>query len=97
MTTFVVTINCLIALFNFYLAWKLWQWLGAIALFTRTLDQLEYQCHLFLTPTSETLALQQRNLQSLKQGYQLLTLKLLRLRQILFLLSWLTRSRMGYF
>jgi hypothetical protein len=91
MITLVVTINCLIALVNCYFAWKLWQWQGAIAIFTRTVQQLEYQCELLFNPIPDTLTLRQGNLRDLRLSYQTLTLQLLRLQKILVLISFLTK------
>jgi hypothetical protein len=81
----------MITLVNCYLAWKLWQWRGAIAIFARTLQQLERQCNLLFHPLPTTLNLKQGNLRDLRLSYQTLTLQLLRLQQILFLISFLTK------
>ncbi|MDB9315389.1 hypothetical protein PN462_19900 [Spirulina sp. CS-785/01] len=78
----VVVLNCAIALFNFYLAWKLWRWGKAIGRAANTLYRVEGRVHRVLSPAPRYIDRGQRGTARLRQRYGVLMEQLQQLQQI---------------
>ena len=87
----VITINLIITIFNFYLAIKLWQLRGLVALITSALVSCENYLYSVLLITPKILQQEQTNIYHFRQRYQLWQLQLRKIRQIIVLLNWLYR------
>lgn len=91
MVTVVIALNLAIALFNFYLAFKLWQFCKVLKLITSALVACENYLHLVFLLAPQFLLRQQTNIYLFRQQYQLWQLQLQKIRQIIVLISWMYR------
>lgn len=91
MVTVVVIINTLIALFNFYVAWRIWQLRGQIARAADTINRAEKSTYNVLHKAPNPIYQGQKGVLGLRDRYHLLTVQMQRLKQILPLLSLVTK------
>jgi len=88
MIVIVIIINILIALFNFYLAWRIWKIRPKIAGATKAILAADRNTYKVLHIAPKTIALGQKGSQAWRQQYQKLEIQLQQTRQILGLLSF---------
>ncbi|MBE9227197.1 hypothetical protein IQ264_17355 [Phormidium sp. LEGE 05292] len=98
MIAIVVTINILIALFNFYLAWRIWQIRRSIAGATRAILAADRNTYNVLHNAPKTIIIGQKGTKSLREQYQKLEIQLEKLGQVLGILNftqqfWQKRAR----
>jgi hypothetical protein len=91
MIVFVILVNLCITLVNFYLAIKIWQLRRWLICSNRTLVDCEHSIQNILYFGTAILVQKQRNINDLRQRYQLLQLQWQRIKQILFLLNLTVR------
>lgn len=87
MVTLVVTINLLLALGCFYLAWKVWQFRRAIAIAADALLIAEQRTHAVLHGAPDAILRGQVGTHQLRQRYQQLEPQYQQVRKALALLS----------
>lgn len=97
MVTAIVSINILIALLGFYMAWRVWQMGQALTQVANRLGQWEQQTQQALqADQTPVLILRGRqNTAQLRQQYAHLQSQLQKIRQVVYLVGlvpWLTRS-----
>lgn len=100
MIAIVVTINILIALFNFYLAWRIWKIRRTIAGVTKAILVAERNTYNVLHSAPDKVILGQKGSRLLREKYRNLDFQLERLGRLLGILSftqqfWLKRTRQG--
>lgn len=98
MIAIVVTINILIALFNFYLAWQIWKIRRSIAGATKAIIASERNTYNVLHSAPDVIILGQKGSKTLREQYRLLEIQLEKLGQLLGILNfsqqfWRKRSR----
>ena len=91
MTFFVVTINLLVAIFNIYLAFRIWQIRKIIALITAVITNCEIYLGYVLSNAPNIIRQRQENIYQFRQRYQLLQLQIQQMRKILVVISWIYR------
>ncbi|MDJ0687989.1 MAG: hypothetical protein QNJ41_05735 [Xenococcaceae cyanobacterium MO_188.B32] len=91
MIFFVVVTNLFITLVNIYLAVKIMQLTRQLKRTTNTLIKCEKRIHSVLSLAPQFILPGQKNIDNLRQGYQLLQLQLQKIRQLLWLLSLIYR------
>ncbi|MDJ0530918.1 MAG: hypothetical protein QNJ70_00260 [Xenococcaceae cyanobacterium MO_207.B15] len=91
MIVFVVTVNFLVAMFNFYLAFRIWQLRKIIALITAIITNCEIYLSYVLSNAPTIIKKKQENIYQFRQRYQLLQLQLQKIRQIIILMNWMYR------
>ena len=96
MIFFVIFINLLLTLLNFYLAIKIWHWRKIMTTITSDLMNYESSVKSLLTNTTQILNQQQVNIDHARQQYQILQLRWHKMRQAIVLLSWLYRIGVKY-
>ena len=84
----VVIINTLIALFNFYIAWRIWKIRKAIAIAANAIIIAERNTHNVLHPAPQAITIGQRGTSALRERYQVLQLQTQKLQQIFNLLTF---------
>jgi hypothetical protein len=88
MIAFVVIFNTLLALINFYIAWRVWKMrrvLAGVAKVILTADRNTYNA---LHPAPRAIAVGQKGTKALRSRYQQLELQLEKLGQILAVISF---------
>ncbi|MBE9167515.1 hypothetical protein IQ238_08280 [Pleurocapsales cyanobacterium LEGE 06147] len=91
MIVFVIVVNLCITVVNFYLAVKIWQLRRWLICATKTLIDCEYSIQTLFYSGQTILDRKQKNINQLRQRYQILQLQWQRIRQILFLLNLTVR------
>lgn len=91
MIFFVVTINLLVAIFNIYLAFKIWQIRKIIRLITLIIANCEIYLGYVLNHAPDIIKQRQENVYQLRQRYQLLQLQIQQIRRIIILVTWISR------
>ncbi|XWK90732.1 MAG: hypothetical protein U7127_11980 [Phormidium sp.] len=98
MIAIVVIINTLIALFNFYLAWRIWKIRRTIAKATRAILAADHNTYKVLHSAPKTITVGQKGTKTLREQYQKLEMQLEKLGQVLGILNftqqfWQKRAR----
>ncbi|MFB2936335.1 hypothetical protein ACE1B6_13870 [Aerosakkonemataceae cyanobacterium BLCC-F154] len=98
MIVIVVTINILIALFNFYLAWQIWKIRRSIAGATKAIVVAERNTYNVLHSAPDTIILGQKGSKTLREKYRNLEFQLEKLGRLLGILNfsqqfWRKRTR----
>lgn len=88
MIAIVITINILIALFNFYLAWQIWKIRRSIAGTTKAILAADRNTYNVLHGAPQTIIVGQKGTQALRQQYQKLEIQLEKLGQVLGILNF---------
>lgn len=97
MVILVVTVNILIALINFYLAWRIWKLRLSIAAVTDTLNSVERKIYNIFNPAPKKISVGRVGTSNLRKRYRQLETQLLRLQQVFTLLSFLPKlGRQGF-
>ncbi len=91
MIVFVILVNLCITVVNFYLAVKIWQLRRWLICFNKSLVDCENSIQNILYFGTAILSQKQKNINNLRQRYQLLQLQWQKIRQILFLLNLTVR------
>jgi hypothetical protein len=91
MIFFVVTVNLLVATFNIYLAFKIWQLRKIITLITVIIINCEIYLNYVFSNAPQIIKQKQENIYQFRQRYQLLQLQLQQVRQIIIVMSWMYR------
>lgn len=91
MIVFIIVVNLCITVVNFYLAVKIWQLRQWLIWATKTLIYCEGSIQDLLFFGQIILYQKQKNINDLRQRYQLLQLQWHRIKQILFLLNLMVR------
>jgi hypothetical protein len=91
MIVFVIVVNLCITVVNFYLAVKIWQLRRWLICATKTSIDCERSIQDLLYFGQTILARKQKNINDLRQGYQLLQSQWQKIKQIVFLLNLLVR------
>lgn len=91
MIVFIIVLNLCITVINFYLAVKIWQLRRWLIWATKTLIDCEGSIQALLFFGQIILYQKQKNINDLRQRYQLLQLQWQRIKQILFLLNLTVR------
>lgn len=91
MIFFVVTVNLLVAMFNIYLAFRVWQLRKIIALITAIITNCEIYLNYVLSNAPSIIKQRQENIYQFRQRYQLLQLQIQQIRQIIIVISWMYR------
>ena len=91
MIFFVVVFNLFITLMNIYLTVKILQLRQQLKSTTNILIKCEKRIHSVLSSAPQFILQGQKNMNNLRQGYQLLQLQLQKIRQLLWLLSLIYR------
>lgn len=92
----IIIASLLLTLLNIYLVIKIWQFRTKMAAISYNLVNYEFDLKSQLTKTTQILNQQQVNIKYARQEYQLVKLKLRKIRQYLILLSWLYRISRKY-
>lgn len=87
MIIFVIVVNLCITVVNFYLAVKIWQLRRWLICSSKTLVDCEHSIQNLLYFGTFISLQKQKNINDLRQRYQLLQLQWQKIRQILFLLN----------
>lgn len=87
MVTVVLVLNSFIALFGFYVAWRLWQLRVALTHTTEALTAAERATQRVLSRAPQTFHNRQRGLRHLRQHYRRVGLHLQRVEQLLAILG----------
>lgn len=87
----VVTLNLIIATFNFYLAIKLWQLRKLVASITSALISCDNYLKYVLILSPQILIKGQINIYQFRKRYQLWQLQLQKIQQIIVILNWMYR------
>ncbi|MFB2834642.1 hypothetical protein [Floridanema evergladense] len=98
MIVIVIAINILIALFNFYLAWRIWKIRRTIAGATRAILAADRNTYNVLHSAPKTISVGQKGANTLREQYQKLEIQLEKLGQVLGILNftqqvWQKRQR----
>lgn len=98
MVTFVVVFNILIALINFYIAWRVWQLRRTIAGVATAILVADRNTYNTLHGAPNAIATGQKGTKAAREQYRQLEIQLQKLRQLLGLLNfaqqvWRRRSR----
>ena len=96
MIFFVIFINLLLTLLNFYLAIKIRQLRKIMVSITSDLINYESSVKSLLANTTQILNQQPVNINHVRQQYQILQLRWQRIQQAIVLLSWLYRIGVKY-
>lgn len=97
MVVFVVTVNVLIALINFYLAWRIWKLRLSIAAVADTLNQVERKIYNIFNPAPKKISIGRVGTSNIRKKYRQLETQLLRLQQVFTLLSLVPKlGRQGF-
>ncbi|MFB2879218.1 hypothetical protein [Floridanema aerugineum] len=88
MIVIVITINILIALFNFYLAWRIWKIRRTIAKATRAILAADRNTYKVLHSAPKTITVGQKGAKTLREQYQKLEIQLEKLGQVLGILNF---------
>jgi len=83
MIAIVITINILIALFNFYLAWRIWKIRRTIAGATRAILAADRNTYNVLHSAPKTITVGQKGAKTAREQYQKLEIQLEKLGQVL--------------
>lgn len=86
MTTFVVTFNTLLALINFYIAWRVWKIRRLLAGATKAILTADRNTYNLLQKAPRAIAIGQKGTSGLRQQYGKLAIQVERLGQILALI-----------
>lgn len=86
MIAFVVVFNTLLALVNFYIAWRVWKMRRVLAGVTQGIQAADRNTYNTLHPAPDAIAIGQKGTSALRQQYQKLEIQLERLGQILALI-----------
>ncbi|MCL1468981.1 hypothetical protein [Argonema galeatum] len=100
MVTVVVVLNTLIALINFYIAWRIWKLRRVVANAAKGILAAERSTYKVLHGAPNAISKGQTGVSAVRSRYQLLELQLKQLQQILGLLSlvgkvWQGRSKLA--
>ncbi len=93
MVTFVVVTNLLIALLNFYLAWRILKLRSAIAIIRNNLQILEQKATLIFAIAPKAITIKQLRISILRNLYRDLTRQILQIQKILVLINLLVKLR----
>lgn len=88
MIAIVITINIIIALFNFYLAWQIWKIRRSIAGATKAIIAADRNTYNVLHEAPKTIIIGQKGTNSLREQYQKLEIQLEKLGQVLGILNF---------
>lgn len=88
MIALVVIINILIALFNFYLAWRIWKIRRTIAGVTKAVLAADRNTYKVLHSAPKTINVGQKGSKTLREQYQKLEIQLEKLGQVLGILNF---------
>ena len=91
MIFFVVTINLLVAIFNIYLAFRIWQIRKIITLITAIITNCEIYLGYVLSNAPNIIGQQQENIYQFRQRYKLLQLQIQQIRKIVIVINWIYR------
>ncbi len=91
MIVFVVTVNLLVAIFNFYLAFRIWQIRKIVRLITLIITNCEIYLGYVLSNAPAILKEKQENIYQFRKRYQLLQLQIQQARKIIILMNWMYR------
>ncbi len=91
MIFFVVTVNLLVAIFNIYLAFRIWQIRKIIRLITAIITNCETYLGYVLANAPGIIKQKQENIYQFRQRYQLLQLQIQQIRRIIIVISWINR------
>lgn len=91
MIVFVVTVHLLVAIFNFYLAFRIWQIRKIVRLITLIITNCEIYLGYVLSNAPVILQEKQENIYQFRKRYQLLQLQIQQARKIIILINWMYR------
>lgn len=88
----IVAINLLITLLNIYIALRIWQLRAIVAKITRILINYEHYFNIVLPFAPVVIVQGQDRIMQARQEYQLLQLRVSKIRQLIWLLNWSYRT-----